>query len=527
MKSFNAISFCQFHEIRITFKVDTGITIIEKEFLPLADHAQIFIIDDQDLDRELVEKGLSRVFSDGGREGVDWQKVAAVMALRSRFCVISGGPGTGKTSTVVKILALLVEQAHGKPLRIALAAPTGKAAARLKESISSMKMELDCSETVRQLIPEKVVTIHSLLGAIRGSIHFRHNASNPLPFDAVIIDEASMVALPLMAKLALALDDHTRLILLGDRDQLASVEAGAVLGDICGNGREELFSPEFSDLTGRVIGKTIPALAKQQVLPPLGDALVILRRNYRFGTDSGIGILGRAVRDGQGESALQICREGGRDVVWHDLPLANALKKALTETVVQGYHNFRVTNLPDEALLRLNDFRVLCALRQGPYGVAGMNELIEGILEEAGLIDLRSRWYTGRPLMITVNDHNLKLYNGDVGIVLPDPGSEGRPRVWFTTPDGKVRGISPLRLPAHETAWSMTVHKSQGSEFGRVLLLLPSNDQEVLTRELLYTAITRARQSVEIWGDAGVFAAAVARKIERPSGLEDALWESA
>ena len=478
------------------------------------------------LNGELLEKGVVRVFGDGG-EGVDWQKVAAVAALRSRFCVISGGPGTGKTSTVVKILALLVEQAGEKPLRIALAAPTGKAAARLKESISAMKVKLECTETVRQLIPEKVITIHSLLGAIRGSIHFRHNASYPLPFDVVIIDEASMVALPLMAKLALALAGDARLILLGDRDQLASVEAGAVLGDICGNGREELFSGDFSALVTRTTGEAVPAPETEQPLPPLVDSLVILKKNYRFGTDSGIGILGRAVRDGQGELALQLCRgEGGGEVVWQDLPGEDGLKKALAETVVQGYRNFRTTNLPVEALSRLNEFRVLCALRQGPFGVGGMNLLIEGILEEAGLIDPRNRWYTGRPVMITVNDHNLKLYNGDVGIVLPESGTVGRPRVWFTTPEGTVRCISPLRLPAHETAWCMTVHKSQGSEFERVLLLLPPRDQEIITRELIYTGITRARRSVDIWGDAGVFAAAVARKIERTSGLEDALWES-
>ena len=463
-----------------------------------------------------------------GGGGADWQQVAAVAALRKRFCVISGGPGTGKTSTVVKIIALLLEQAKGAHLRIALAAPTGKSAARLGESVRLLKEKLDCTEEIRGLIPDGVSTIHRLLGPTGGSVRFRYSNDNPLPFDAVIVDEASMVALPLMAKLATALRHDARLILLGDRDQLASVEAGAVLGDICGAGRKEPFSAEFAEFLAVMAGGgQIPVEPSGSSLPPLSDSLVILKKNYRFGDMSGIGEVGRAVNNGAGENALELLRGGCRtDVTWHDVPKPNGLKKSLAEMVITGYSKYLAAETPAEALQLFDTYRVLCALRQGPYGVEGVNALVEGILAEKGLIDMNSRWYRGRPVMITVNDYNLKLFNGDVGIVFPDSETGGNPRVYFPTPDGGVRKISPVRLPAHETVYAMTIHKSQGSEFERVLLLLPAHDSEVMTRELIYTGITRAKNAVEIWGDEKVFVTAVARKIERKSGLKDALWGS-
>jgi exodeoxyribonuclease V alpha subunit len=293
----------------------------------------------EDLDRELLKQGLGRLFPGAGSDGPDWQQVAAVATLRKRFCVISGGPGTGKTSTVVKIIALLLEQAKGAHLRIALAAPTGKSAARLGESVRLLKEKLDCAEQIKGLIPEGVSTIHRLLGPIDGSVRFRYSSNNQLPFDAVIVDEASMVALPLMAKLATALRHDARLILLGDRDQLASVEAGAVLGDICGAGRKEPFSAEFAALLAVTTGGgKIPVEPSGSFLPPLSDSLVNLKKNYRFGDMSGIGGVGRAVNDGAGEAALELLRgEFPADVTWHDVPGPDGLKKELAEMVVRGY----------------------------------------------------------------------------------------------------------------------------------------------------------------------------------------------
>ncbi len=475
-----------------------------------------------DIDEALLSEGVARLFPGGSGGETDWQKIAAVAAVRKGFCVISGGPGTGKTSTVVKIIALLLEQATEGGLRIALAAPTGKSAARLKESIRLMKERLDCRAEVKDLIPEEVTTIHRLLGVRKDSVRFRHGEENLLPHDVVIVDEASMVALPLMAKLAVALRAGARLILLGDRDQLASVEAGAALGDICGGGRQEPFSVGFAEYVNRVAGEKIAADSPGSAVPPLSDSLVVLKRNYRFAADSGIGAVARAVNAGDGAGAIALLKAGNG---WQDSPPADSLKRSLAARVIAGYGAYLAAPSPVEALRRFDGFRILCALRQGRHGVSGVNALVEEILAARGLIDARSRWYPGRPVMITVNDYHLKLFNGDVGIVLPDPEGEGSLRVWFPDSEGGVRSVSPVRLPAHETVYAMTVHKSQGSEFDMVLMLLPGHDSEALTRELIYTGMTRGKSAVEVWGSEEVFGAAVSRRIQRKSGLRDALWQ--
>jgi len=474
-----------------------------------------------EVDEALLSEGVARLFPGGAGGETDWQKIAAVAAVRKGFCVISGGPGTGKTSTVVKIITLLLEQANGGDLRIALAAPTGKSAARLTESIRLMKEKLDCRADVKIRIPEEVTTIHRLLGVRKDSVRFRHGEDNLLPHDVVIVDEASMVALPLMAKLAMALTGDARLILLGDRDQLASVEAGAVLGDICGGGRQEPFSAGFAEYVARVAGEKVAAVSSGAVTPPLADSLVVLKKNYRFAADSGIGAVARVVNAGDGGGAIDLLTAGS---CWHESPPADALKRFLAARVIDGYGAYLAAQSPVEALRLFDNFRILCALRQGTYGVSGVNALVEEILADNGLADARSRWYPGRPVMVTVNDYHLKLFNGDVGIVLPDPDTEGVLRVWFPDSEGGVRSVSPVRLPAHETVYAMTVHKSQGSEFERVLMLLPGHDSETLTRELIYTGLTRSKRDVEVWGSAEVFTAAVARRIERKSGLRDALW---
>ncbi len=278
------------------------------------------------------------------------------------------------------------------------------------QSIRLMKERLECAPAIRELIPDEVSTIHRLLGSKGSSVRFRYSGDNPLPFDAVIIDEASMVALPLMAKLAVALRHDARLILLGDRDQLASVEAGAVLGDICGGGRNEPFSPEFADLVARVAGERIPAEPSAGAFPTLTDSLVVLKRNYRFGADSGIGEVGRAVNAGDGEGAIALLKgESCRDMAWRSVPKPDGLRKALSGTVVAGYGAYLAAGSPAEALERFDAFRVLCALRQGPYGVAGINAIVEDILAGKGLIDPHSRWYRGRPVMITVKSTRILL----------------------------------------------------------------------------------------------------------------------
>ncbi len=467
-------------------------------------------------DQELLSAGLDRLFPEN--QQTNWQRVAASKAIARNFCVITGGPGTGKTRTVIGILALLVEQAGG-PLRIALAAPSGKAAARLKESIESSKEKLDCAGQVKAWLPNEASTIHRLLGVIPDSPYFRHNAERPLVVDAVIIDEASMVDLATMAKLFAAIPAGARVILLGDQDQLTSVEAGYVLGDIC-------HAPPESKSPAKLTPQLSFAFGQGSSSQPLRDSIVELRKNYRFPEESGIYQLVEAINRGDADAALKLLRdESHADIAWKILPHARTLPKSLRETVVMSYQSYLETSDPREALRRFDEYRVLCAVRNGPYGVVELNRLIEGALFDAGLLREIEHSYHGQPVMVTRNDYNNRLFNGDVGITMADPGAGGEKRTFFASAEGKLRRVLPSRLPIHETAFAMTVHKSQGSEFARVLLLLPERDSPLLTRELLYTGLTRARQGLEIWATESVLRAAIAKQVRRSSGLREALWE--
>jgi exodeoxyribonuclease V alpha subunit len=478
------------------------------------------------VDQQELQKGLTRLFPRKGEEDVDWQLVAAFAAIRKRLCIISGGPGTGKTRTVVVLLALLLEQHPA--MRIALAAPTGKAAARLQEALKHTKATLPCKQAAKERLPAEASTIHRLLGSIPDSAFFRHDAANPLPFDAVVVDEASMVDLALMAKLVAAIPQSARLILLGDKDQLASVEAGAVLADLCNGGERRSFSDEFIGEFKAITGQKLPAEAGAGRASDLGDCIVELRKNYRFGEQSGIYRLSRAVNDGDSGKAIEVLSESGgsagSQVSWKPLPAPTALKAALKETVLSGYQDYLRAGNPTEALAALGRFRVLCALRNGPYGIESLNRLVEEILSEAGLIEANALFYAGRPVMVLRNDYNLKLFNGDIGVVLPNASKELR--ACFAGPEQTIRDFMPIRLPEHETAYAMTLHKSQGSEFERVLLVLPGEDSPVLTRELVYTGLTRASKRVELWSDQEIFATAVRRRISRRSGLREALWQN-
>ena len=480
----------------------------------------------QDLDSRLLKEGLDRLFPPVDNNGIDWQRVAAFTALTRPFCVISGGPGTGKTTTVVKIIALILEQAGIERTRIALAAPTGKAASRLQDAINSGKSGLDCEDRIKDAVPQEASTLHRLLGSIPGSPYFRYNAENILPVDVVIVDEASMVDLALMSKLVQALPLRARLILLGDKDQLASVEAGAVLGDICGSGNPHGFSKGFCRVIREVAGCERVPESDEFGGNGICDSIIQLKKSYRFGSDSGIGEAGRAVNAGDINTSLKFMKDNTHhDMEWRVLPRPDNLPKAIRETIINGFKAYLKAGDPLSALRLFDRFRILCALREGPYGVTALNLLTERILKNAGFVGPDKTWYPGRPVLITRNDYNLKLFNGDVGIVLPDPEADHDLRAFFPGADGTLRRLHPLRLPEHETVYAMTVHKSQGSEFEHVLFLLPDRDCPILTRELIYTGITRAKKGIEIWGNEDVFRAAVSRRIARTSGLRDALWE--
>jgi len=490
-------------------------------------------------DYQNLAKELATLFPGISSQKTNWQKIAAFAALTRPFCIISGGPGTGKTYTVAKILALLQKQKNnGRDIRILLGAPTGKAAARLQESLANISI----SDT--KSLPQ-ALTIHRMLGSLPNTPSFRHNAENPLHADMIIIDEASMVDLPMMAKLMQAVPPGAKLILLGDRHQLASVQPGSVLGDICHADFLPCFTKEFQKLIFDVTGEKLPIdqqcnkVLKNQFLQ---DCIVELKQGFRFSPDSGIEILSRAVNTSDADTAREILFEKDNPLVtWLDIPLPENLPDLLKQW--SGFADITAMQHakdPADCFAVLNRNRILCGLRSGPYGAEAINKAMAGLLQKAApnggkIFQQQSEMsnpetihrpmlHTGQPVMITRNDYNLQLFNGDVGIVFPDPESHNQHRVYFANDSGEIRKIIPTMLPAYETVYAMTVHKSQGSEFDNVLLILPNRDSPVLTRELLYTAITRARYKVEIWGQKDVFRSAVGKQILRESGLNEILW---
>lgn len=576
---------------------------------------------------ETLSAALSALFPAGPQ--LDWQKTACALAARSPFAVITGGPGTGKTTTVVKLLALLQTLTLGegrRALRIRLAAPTGKAAARLNESIagqvSSLQLEglapllaapekpegsnplwePDLSakkaasefdiEYLRHAIPTEVTTLHRLLGSRPDTRHFRHHARHPLPLDVLVVDEASMVDVEMMAALLDALPPRARLVLLGDKDQLASVEAGSVLGDLCARAEGGHYRPETADWLAEATGQALPPEMIDPAGAPLDQAIAMLRVSHRFDAASGIGRLAEAVnRDSAGREK----RAAIREVLGHGYADLSHLKletdrdRGLERLVVSGHpagfpdrgksagegravngktlpppvgyrHYLEVMRSldamkrtapaasPDGEIDReaLDDwaravlaahgqFQLLCALRRGPWGVEGLNERIRAALEKEGLIDSgdgRRLWYPGRPVLVTRNDYGLGLMNGDIGITLalPDTAAPGEGaahrgpalRVAFPAGDGsgRIKWVLPSRLQAVETVFAMTVHKSQGSEFTHTALLLPDAPNPILTRELVYTGITRARHWLTLVETGrGQLLEAVERRVMRVSGL--------
>ncbi|WP_432460745.1 exodeoxyribonuclease V subunit alpha [Agarivorans sp. QJM3NY_25] len=458
---------------------------------------------------------------------INWQQLAALQACYQTRLVISGGPGTGKTTTVTRLLALLqdLQLSAGKPpLSIQLVAPTGKAAARLSESIIGAKHQLNASEQTIATIPEQASTIHRLLGVIPGRAEFRHHANNPLALDMLVVDEASMIDLPLMVKLLAAMPKQARLILLGDKDQLASVEAGAVLGDLCA-----FISHGYSaKLVAFLQACSGFNLAQQQASSPLAiaDKLCLLRKSYRFDARSGIGLLAGAVNQGRAAQALELLMSQRPDLPYQ--ALNQATYQDLLGRVVQGYQPYLSALQQGEAMQQVftlfHRFQLLVALRKGELGVSGLNQRLESLLQRQGLIALPassdSVWYVGRPVMIEQNDHEQQLYNGDIGICAAD--DSGQLMVAFESANG-LRWLLPSRLPAHQSVYAMTVHKSQGSEFDQVVMLLPPAKQALVNRELLYTAITRAKSEFSLYAEPDSIRAACRNKTQRRSGLVERL----
>ncbi|MEX3606089.1 MAG: AAA family ATPase [Burkholderia sp.] len=595
-----------------------------------------------------LRASLDRFFAAPCAGEIDWQRVAALAALGGRVTIVSGGPGTGKTTTVVGVIACLVEMQPA--LRIALAAPTGKAAQRMQEAVHARALSLPPKLAVR--LPQTSYTLHRLLGWLPDG-RFRHHRDNPLPYELVVVDEASMIDVVLAAHLLDALAPGARLVLLGDKDQLAAVEAGTVFAELsarpafsvagCRRIAEALgvevvnFVAALPAEAGgpSVLTRVAPAVASKPAkaasanqrattrgeadqppaqaslfdfneapivepvaLPalsidsfpgapldawiepeelawldawqineqdvaraamnretralvpgtglepappasaifPLADCVVWLERNYRFGLDSPIGRLSLAIRRGAAQDALDaLSTQAGAAARYYD-DSGDALSAATIERLAHGFDAYGevlraalATAEPDPLPLfdALDRFRILCATRSGPRGADEVNHRVAAQVRRAVRVPLAvgAHWFAGRPVMVTHNDYVLGLFNGDIGIALSD--ARGVLRVWFRGTDGLARAVSPAALPPHDTAFALTTHKSQGSEFDEVALVLPAAFGRVLSRELVYTAITRARSRVQVIGPRTVLAQAIATRTQRDSGLAARIAEAA
>ena len=516
------------------------------------------------VDEALARQWLARLFAPAqpgqvpdaparteGDTDVDWQQLACAVALRSRVAVLTGGPGTGKTYTAARLLALLAAmEPPGRPWRVALAAPTGKAAARLRQSIDGALQDLqtplqgvlDVQALAQRLGPAR--TLHALLGAQPHTRQMRHHAGHPLDVDVLLVDEASMVHLEMMAALLDALPASARLVLLGDKDQLASVEAGAVLGDLCQHAQAGRYSRESADYLAQVAGEVLPpSFTAPDPAPALAQHIAMLRTSRRFGGP--IGQLAQAVNAGDAAQAAAVLQQDASGAVahitshdpaqavqlaWPGRPgcasyadYAEQLARWPTIAQAAGAPDFAATHAAwvRAVLQAFERFRLLCAVRAGDWGVAGLNAGVQAALAQAGVLPRQpGAWYAGRPVMVTRNDPLLGVFNGDIGIALPASEAGHALRVFFLQGEA-LHAVSSTRLAHVETAFAMTVHKSQGSEFGHTALVLPPQAAgALLSRELVYTGITRARDAFTlVAAQPAVLEQALRQRTQRSSGL--------
>lgn len=462
------------------------------------------------------------------QEKTDWQKVAVATAIKSPFSIITGGPGTGKTTTVTRLLLVLQELFDCK-LHIKLVAPTGKAASRLEESIKNalgfMQEKMNLSDSLFNAIPQKASTLHSLLGVNAFNDYTCYNSHNPLQLDVLVVDETSMIDLPMMAKLINALKPETRLILLGDQAQLASVEAGAVLGELA----QFVTQPYSHEQATYLQATTGYKVEGSDCSNPIRDCLCHLTESRRFDKDSGIGKLAEFIQKGKADDGLELFEHYPQELHFNALNDESDAVNQVVKSAVENYRTFlkilddlRKQKIDPNAKNELgisyaeaiqaqfNSVRFLTALRNNNLGVENLNKEIALALREEKLLWFRNEqdWYIGKPIMITENDHNVRLYNGDIGLCLANG------KVWFGN-----REVLTSRIPAHEPAFMMTIHKSQGSEFKHTVMVLPTEVNPVLSRELVFTGVTRAKKELTVFADEKIWKTAIRQTVKRQSGL--------
>jgi exodeoxyribonuclease V alpha subunit len=453
-------------------------------------------------------------------ENVNWQLIAAITGVLNDFSIITGGPGTGKTTTVAKILAILFT--INPALKVALAAPTGKAAVRMAESLkkSSSGMPASISAKFEEIIPG---TIHRLLGYIPGSPYFKHNSENPLNYDVVIIDESSMIDVALFAKLLQAIGNGTRLILLGDKNQLASVEAGSLFGDLCNTRPQFTISKEKALFINGFINKTTKKIPNDCIVNSeshlLFEHVVELKRSHRFSGEKGIGKFSKAIINNE-QDEIQGFFETRDEHVFIDIDY----DEKVFEIFIKGYADYIQERDIKAALNKLNQLRVLCAIRDGEQGLYAINKRIEKYLQQKKLIKPTTEFYENRPIIVTKNYYDLGLFNGDVGLIRYDGNNVLK--VWFEDSSGELKSVLPGLISEAETVYAMTIHKSQGSEYDNVLVVLPDvADLPLLTAELLYTGVTRAKSKVVVQAKKEVILETAKRRVKRASGIMERFGE--
>lgn len=452
-------------------------------------------------------------------ELVDWQLAASITGYLNNCTIITGGPGTGKTTTVAKILSLIYE---AEPeARVIFAAPTGKAAMRVLESLKSNNKVPAALKEKFALLDSK--TIHRLLGFIPGSPYFKHNSDNHLDYDVIIVDEASMIDVAMFSKLISAVNPKSRLIMLGDKNQLASVEAGSLLGDMCNslaflNKMSKAQVDLINELIVEASAKIPDSYAVENTNELLFDHVVELRYSHRFESTGGIGLLSKAIINGDAELVKKFVTENSHPAIKFD----QDYNAEIFQNFVEGYTNYIKENDNKEALKKMNELRVLCAIKEGDKGLHQINSRVENYLKRKKHINAFSEVYSNRPVMINKNYNDIELYNGDVGIIRKD--DKDIYRAYFLNKENEVRSFVPGLLPDMETVFAMTIHKSQGSEYNKVLIILPDKkDNPLLTRELLYTAVTRAKDEVVIQGTLEVMLETIGKVVKRASGITERL----